>query len=206
MNNLRILIADDHAIVRMGLIALLNTKKGLTVVGEAENGSEAIRKTTELKPDVVVMDLMMPETDGLEATAAIKRTSPRTRVLVLTTSSLAEDLRRALDAGADGIVLKASANAELVRALCEMADGKSYVSGDAAKLLASPNAQSDLTPRQIEVLSAVTRGFTNADIAKQLGISLSAVKAHMTAILAKIGASNRSEAVAITLRDHLVRF
>ena len=205
MDKIKVLIADDHAIVRMGLSALLETEDDIELVGEADDGEAAVRKALRLKPDVVVMDLMMPEMDGIAATAALKERLPGARVLILTTSTVSDDIARALDAGAQGAITKSSANARLLAAIRSVASGKRVISPEIAELISEDPPLPELTARQSEILASITRGLTNADIAKQLGIVPDSVKEHVNAIFAKIGAANRTEAVAIALRKHLLK-
>jgi len=205
MDKIKVLIADDHAIVRMGLSTLLEADGGVDVVGEAENGTEAVRRTLRLRPDLVIMDLMMPEKDGVAATAEIKRLSPETKVLVLTTSTVSDELSRAVAAGADGVLTKSSANRELVSAIKSVAAGHRHVSREIAELISQDPPVPELTPRQKDILHAMTRGLTNKDISHELGIRADVVNQHVMAILGKIGAANRTEAVAIALRKHLLK-
>ena len=204
MDKIRVLIVDDHALVRMGLIALLGTEPDVDVVGEAEDGAAAVRKALRLRPDVVVMDIMMPGTDGITATRELKERLPGVRVLILTTSTASDDIARALEAGASGAITKSTANAKLIIALKAVAAGRRYLAPEIEELMTADPPVQKLTNRQTEILRSVTRGLTNADIALQLGIGAESVKDHLNAIFAKIGAANRSEAVAIALRKHLV--
>ncbi|MDE3275629.1 MAG: response regulator transcription factor [Verrucomicrobiota bacterium] len=206
MKETTVLIADDHAIVRMGLAALLEPESGIRVIGEADDGDVAIRKTMRNKPDIVIMDIMMPVRDGISATQEIKSRLPHTRVLILTTSTVSDDLSRALEAGADGAITKSNANAQLLTAIRAIAAGKRWVSPEIEKQIATDPPVQKLTERQEQVLSSIVRGFTNADIAHQLGIREDSVKEHLNLIFSKIGAANRAEAVAIALRRHLLRF
>jgi len=205
MNNIHVLIADDHAVVRIGLSALLETEPGISVVGVAKDGEEAVAETLRLKPDVVVMDLMMPKKTGIEATAEILAALPETKIIVLTTFAASDAIARALELGAAGAVMKTAEDAELISIIRTVADGGRVVSEEIQKLLTEDPPAEKLTPRQLDILSSVTRGFTNADIAKQLGLQEQSVKEHISAIFAKIGAANRSEAVAITLRKQLLK-
>ena len=202
---IRILVVDDHAIVRMGLIALLRTEPDFEVVGEAEDGKEAIKKAQELKPDIVVMDILMPECNGIEATAGIRKVSRRTRIVVLTTTSSARDLVRIREAGARGVVMKGSANENLIAAIRKVTAGEHYITPEAESLLvATPNIPPKMTERQTEILGALSRGLTNKEIAKLCGVSTNCIKLHVTTILNKLGASNRAEAVTIALREHII--
>ena len=205
MKKIRVLLSDDHAIVRMGLVSLLNSEEDIAVVGEADDGESAIRKALKLKPDVVVMDLMMPGTDGIAATSAILAKDPSIRILILTTSTVSDDLAHALDAGAHGVVTKSSEYPKLLAAIRSVAAGNRIVPAEIERLIAEDPPLPRLSPRQAEILQSVTQGLTNADIAKQLGISSDMVKEHLNAIFQKLGASGRSEAITIALRKHLLK-
>lgn len=203
---IKILIADDHTIVRMGLAALLTTEKDLKVVGLAKNGTEAVRLASELKPDIVIMDLVMPKLDGVAATAAITQDTPTAKVIILTTFGTSDGIAHALAAGAKGALLKNTDNNELVEAIRIVQSGREFVSADIRQQLAADPPLPELTPRQTEILSSLVRGLTDRDIARQLGIRSDGVSDHVHAILAKLGAANRTEAVAIALRKHLLKF
>ena len=205
MDKIKVLIADDHAIVRTGLSMLLEAQGGFDVVGEAENGTDAVRLALRLKPDVVVMDLMMPEMDGIAATREIKAKAAEAKVLILTTSTVSDDLSRALNAGADGAIMKSAANAELIAAIRDIAAGKRTVSPEISRLISQDPPLPELTPRQKDILASMVRGLTNKDIAQELGIRSDGVNQHIMAILEKLGAANRTEAVAIALRKHLLK-
>ena len=200
---IRVLIADDHAMVRMGLASLLDTEPDIEVVGEAENGEVAVRKALSLKPDVIVMDLMMPGKDGTAATVEVMRAQPETKVLLLTSFGTADGVAHALEAGATGAMMKNADISELVAAIRTIAAGGRAVSPEIRHFMEIDPPISRLTSRQSEILAAVVRGLTNDDIAKLFSIQRSSVKDHLTAIFAKLGASNRSEAVSIALRKHL---
>ena len=205
MDKIKVLITDDHAIVRTGLSMLLEAQGGFDVVGEAENGTDAVRLALRLKPDVVVMDLMMPEMDGIAATREIKAKAAGAKVLILTTSTVSDDLSRALNAGADGAIMKSAANAELVAAIRDIAAGNRAVSPEISRLISQDPPLPELTPRQKDILASMVRGLTNKDIARELGIRSDGVNQHIMAILEKLGAANRTEAVAIALRKHLLK-
>ena len=202
---IRILVADDHAVVRMGLAALLNLHKDFEVVGQAKNGEIAVKEAANLSPDVVVMDLMMPKIDGIEATRRILQNCRRTKVLILTSHAISDSIAKALAAGASGAVLKSAENKELVSAIRAIASGGSFVSAEIQGLMDTDPPVTGLTGRQSEVLQSLTLGLTNKDIAVQLGISIRSVEEHVNNILEKIGAANRAEAVGIALRKHLVK-
>ena len=205
MNKLRILIVDDHAILRMGLASLLNSKGEIEVVGDAANGSSGIKKAQKLKPDVVIMDLMMPGMDGCETTRRLLEQDPDAKVLVLTTFGTSDVINRALEAGAKGAIMKNCDFEELLTAIRTVADGKGYISAEIKRILSKDPPIAALSPRQKEILASIVRGLSNPDIAKQLGISLDMVKEHVETLFQKIGAANRTEAVAIALRKHLLK-
>ena len=205
MRKIRLLVADDHAVVRMGLVSLLESEKDIEVGGEAGDGDAAVSTARKTAPDVVLMDLVMPKKDGADATAAIKAERPETKVLILTTFSDTDDIARALNAGADGALLKNADYAEVAAAIRKVAMGKKTIAPEVKKMLAENPPLPELTGRQMDILSSMVRGLTNADIAKQFGITPDGVKFHITSILAKLGAANRSEAVAIALRKHLLK-
>lgn len=206
MEPIKILLADDHAIVRMGLGALLATEPGLQVVAEAADGEEAVQIATVHHPDLVIMDILMPLLDGIAATREIRRLSPSPAVIVLTSSTAPEDLSSAREAGAQGIVIKSAANDELLAAIDAVCRQRTtYISPDAAQLLEEQRDLPKLTPRQIEVLHSLSRGLTNKDIAKQFGISANCVKLHLANIFTRLGAANRAEAISIALRHRLIR-
>lgn len=202
---IRILIADDHAIVRTGLAALLNTEPGLRVVGEAKNGAEAIREALRYAPDIVIMDLMMPQKDGAEATAAIRQKLPQTRVLILTTYGSSDDIAHALKSGAAGVIMKTAPNEKLIAALRKIAAGEAYIAPEVKRQMILDPPTPQLSPRQAEVLQSLQRGLTNRDIALQLSISVDRVEQIVKTLLMKLDAANRTEAVAIALRKHLLK-
>jgi len=205
MKQIRILIVDDHKIVRTGLKALFSAEPDLLVAGEADDGKAAIRQSLALKPDVIIMDLMMPGVDGEDATRQLHAKDPSLHILVLTSYASSDVISHALDAGALGAVLKTADDEELVAGVRAVAQGKEFLSRGVRRLLAREPPTPNLTPRQAEVLHSLTRGLTNADIAKQLGLCEARVEEHVNAILTKTGAANRTEAVAIALKKHLLK-
>ncbi len=205
MKNIRVLIADDHAIVRHGLCALLGTERGIEVVGEAKDGNEAVARTKQLAPDVVIMDIVMPRKDGVEATVEIRAAVPSAKIVVLTSFGTSDKISRAIEAGATGALMKTAEDRELLSAIRTVANGGRVISPAVRKLISTDPPAPELTPRQLEILQAMARGLTNKDIAKMFRIRTDGVNEHVLAILAKLGAANRTEAVAIALRKQLIR-
>ena len=205
MKKTSVLLVDDHSVVRMGLAAIINIEKDLKVCGEAESGAEAVKLANEMRPDVVVMDFMMPGMDGAEATSAVLRASPESKVLVLTTYGTSVDIARALKCGAAGAVTKNLSNDELADAIRATARGERMLSAEIEASLSEAESDNGLTARQREVLDSITRGLSNDDIAGMLGISKVRVKQHLAALYQKLGAANRAEAVAIALRRQLLK-
>lgn len=205
MKKIRILLADDHTIMRMGLATLLESEPDMCVVGEAENGKVAVRLARELKPDVIIMDLMMPVLSGAEATRLIREENPNVRIVVLTTFGSSAELALAVRNGAAATLLKDTETADLVSVLRRVNDGKQVIPANIRAMLDEDTASADLTPRQLTILQSITRGLSNADIAKQLGISEIGVKKHLQVIFTKLGAATRAEAAAIALRKHLLK-
>lgn len=202
---IRVLIADDHAMVRMGLASLLGTETDIEVVGEADDGEVAVRKALTLKPDVVVMDLMMPKKDGATATAEIRELMPDTKILLLTSFGTADGVAHALAAGATGALMKNADFSELVASIRTVTSGGRAISPEIEHFIEEDPPVQKLTPRQMDILASVVRGLTNDDIARQFSIQRSSVKDHLTAIFAKLGAANRSEAISIALRKQLIK-
>ena len=205
MKKIKVLIVDDHAIVRLGLASILGTRKDIEVVGDAEDGAEAIRKTKRLTPDVVLMDIVMPEMDGATATAEIRRLIPSAKILILTSFGEADGIAHALDAGASGALMKNVDYSELVEAIRSVADGKTIIAPEIKKMLQESPPVPELTERQREILLSMSRGLTDADIAIQLHLTSNSVREHITTIFNKLGAANKTEAVAIALRKHLLK-
>lgn len=204
MKRIRILVADDHSLVRRGLVNLLKYQKDFSVVGEACNGKEAVEKAVELAPDVVIMDLSMPEMDGVEASRQIHESVQNANILILTTFGTSIDVARAINAGASGAIVKDSDDDTLLEAIRTVAVGGQVFSPEIAAIIKEP-LPPDLTERQREILEAIVHGQTSDIIASRLGISTDAVNQHINAVRAKLGASSRREAVAIALRKHLLK-
>ena len=204
-NTIKILIADDHAIVRMGLASLLSTQVGFKVIGDAEDGEMAVQKAVELKPDVIIMDIMMPNMDGIAATAEIHKILPEAKIIILTTFGTSDGIASALNAGAIGALLKNAPNTELIAAIRTVVKGEKSISEEIQRFMEEDPPAKALTDRQKEILEGLTRGLTNKDIAKSLHIREDRVKEHVNAIFEKLGAANRTEAVAIAMRKQLLK-
>jgi two-component system response regulator NreC len=212
---IRVLLADDHTLFREGVRALLATEEDIEVVGEASNGEEAVRMAVELSPDVVVMDLMMPVMNGIEATQRIHDSRPEVKVLVLSMYDDEEYVQRLLAAGACGCMLKQATGDELVRAVREVVSGgmplhpavaarlvKDYVRRVQGQDDASVSGA--LTPRELEVLRLVAEGHTNQDVADRLGLSRKTVDAHRTNLMRKLGLHDVTELVKYALRHRII--
>ena len=202
---IRVLIADDHKIVRAGLASLLGTEGDIDVVGQVANGREAVEQTLRLLPDVVLMDLMMPVMDGVQATEKIHAAAPQVKVVILTTFGTSDGIAHALAAGATGALMKNADDTELADAIRRTFCGEEAVAEEIRLQLELNPPVPALTPRQRDILDSMVRGLTNPDIAKQLGICQDRVKEHINAILVKLGAANRTEAATIALRKHLLK-
>ena len=205
MKRIKVLIADDHKIVRMGLAALFASEKDIEVVGEADDGESVVDRAIATQPDVIIMDLMMPRQDGIVATEKIKQKRPESQVIVLTSYNTSDKIAEALKSGASGALLKTASDSELIEAIRKVSAGGKYVSEEVQKLIETDPPVAPLTSRQMEVLQSLARGLTNKDIASQLCICEQRVEQHIRALLEKLEAANRSEAVAIALRKHLLK-
>ena len=208
MTKIKILIADDHTIVRAGIHQLLETQPDLEVIAEVENGRDAVEQTLRLEPSVVLMDLRMPEMDGVQAIASIKTQLPDTNILVLTTYDTDADIVRAVDAGATGYLLKDVPREELFRAVRATAKGETVLASSvAARLMNKVRAGGDeaLSAREIDVLLLVARGATNQEVAESLHISKATVKSHLIQICNKLGVSDRTAAVTTAIERGIIR-
>ena len=205
MAKIKVLIADDHSVVRMGLSALLDAEDDITVVGEAKNGEEAVREALRTSPDVVVMDLVMPKKDGIVATAELHEKLPSARVIILTSYSTSDGIAHAIKAGAVGALMKSTENEPLIEAIRAVAAGRQVIPGNIRRLMSEDPPVPELSPRQREILASITLGLSNDDIAKKLGIGTASIKTHILALFQKLGAATRAEAVAIALRKQLLK-
>jgi len=206
---LRLMIVDDHPVVREGLRGMLEADPGITVVGDAASGDEAVVRAAESRPDVILMDLRMPNGDGVSATARILAARPESRVIVLTTYETDQDIVRAVEAGAAGYLLKDTSRADLLTAIFSAARGETVLSPSVATRLVTrmrAPASESLSPREAEVLSLVAEGLTNAEIGKTLFISEATVKTHLLRVFGKLGVSDRTAAVTVALdRGFIIR-
>lgn len=210
----KVLLVDDHAILRDGLKMVLDAQPGMTVVGEAENGREALDLVEELHPDVVVMDIAMPQMNGAEATRQIKRRFPQTRVVILTMHENQQYLMQIVNAGATGAVLKRSAGSELVTAVKAAARGESFFSPSMASMLLEdyrvrlrqdePDDADMFTEREREVLQLVAEGKTNKEISDLLTVSIKTVQTHRAHIMEKLGAHDRTDLVRYAMRKGII--
>lgn len=210
---IRVMIVDDHAVVREGLRTYLDLSDEIEVVGEAGNGREAIDRAGVLKPDVVLMDLMMPEMDGIAATRGLKEVSPASKVIVLTSFTDDEHINPALRAGAIGYLLKDVSAADLVCAIDGANKGQVQLHPDVARRLMEQVATgprredppaSALTPRELEVLRLIASGMSNKEIARELGLNERTVKGHVSNILSKLGLADRTQAALYAVREGII--
>lgn len=215
MSPIRVLIAEDHTIVREGIRLILEAASDIEVVGEVTNGRDAVAQACELEPDVVCMDISMPDVDGLEATQQIKQRCPDVRILALTVHESDEYFFQMLKAGASGYVLKEAASSDLVSALRAVARGEVFLYPTVAKKLVDdyvsrvgeggePERYHGLTPREREVLTLIGEGLTNKEIAERLVISLSTVQTHYSHIVEKLGLNNRAELIKYAIQHGLI--
>lgn len=205
---IRLLIVDDHPVVRSGLQGMLASQIDFEVVGEAQDGSEGVALARKLRPDVILMDLRMPEMDGVEAIGRIKTRQPEMQILVLTTYESDADILRAIEQGASGYLLKDAPREDLYAAIRAVAQGKSPLApAVAARLMGRLRGSADkaLSNREIEVLELVARGTSNKQIGKELWISETTVKTHMLHVFEKLGVTDRTAAVTVALKRGIIR-
>jgi DNA-binding NarL/FixJ family response regulator len=209
---LRILVADDHELVRRGIRELLRARRGWTVVGEAANGREAVEKANKLKPDVAIVDISMPELDGLQATRQIREAIPNTEVVVLTMHESDQMVRRVLDAGARGYVLKSDIGTHLVKAVKDVSAGKLFLTPRVSDIVLkgflktgnqpdpTEHSRARPTPRELEIIRLLAVGKPNKKIAAELGITLRTVETHRAKIMLKLGLHSLAEIIHYALR------
>ena len=205
MSKIRILLADDHMLMRMGIATLVSTAKDMTVVGEACNGRQAVELAGSLRPDVVIMDLMMPEMSGGEATKAIHAAHPGIKIVILTTYGTSAELATAVTNGAVGVLLKDKVEMDLLNTIRFVIEGNQVIPTRLLAQIEEDKAMGKLTDRQMEILASVAEGQSNADIALQFGLSEITVKKHLSAIFERLGVANRSEAVALAFRKQMLQ-
>lgn len=201
---IRILIADDHAVIRDGLSMILGLQDDFTVIGQAQDGLEAVELCRRSAPDVVIMDLMMPKLDGCAATQKITSENPDIRILLLTSYTESSKILHAIKGGASGAIGKNAPREELLSAIRSVAGGKTVFSDEIKQLMAETKDIPVLSPRQKEVLESLSRGLTNDDIARQYNLSRAAIKFHLLELYRKLGVANRTEAVSIAMKRHLL--
>ncbi len=200
MTSIRVLIADDHAIVRSGLVQMVELTGGMEVIAQAGTGSEAVALFRQHQPDVTLMDLRMPEMNGVEAIVAILQEFPTAHIAILTTYDTDEDIFRGLQAGAKGYLLKDSKMVELIDAIRTLHTGKRYIPPAVGAKLAERMAQPQLSDRELDVLRLMSAGKTNPEISDDLSISESTVKFHINNIFSKLGVSDRTQAVVLAIK------
>jgi two-component system, NarL family, response regulator LiaR len=208
-NAIRVMIVDDHALVRSGLEAFLLVQKDLKLVAQAKNGQQAINLCAEAQPDVIMMDLMMPGMSGIETICQIKQQFPRTQCIALTSYKDEELVQGALKAGAIGYLLKDVSSEDLAMAIRSAYAGRPSLAPEAAQVLIQisrkgPAVGADLTDREREILAMMVEGLNNPEIAERLVISRGTVKFHVSSILSKLGVTSRTEAVSLALQNHLI--
>jgi DNA-binding NarL/FixJ family response regulator len=201
---IRIMVVDDHTVVRQGLVALLNTVPDLNVIAEAADGQEAVEAHRKYRPDVTLMDLRLPKIGGADAIAQIRQESPTARIIVLTTFDGDEDIYRALQAGAKGYLLKGTDADELTAAIRSVFAGKSKIPAFVAEKLAERMGGPALTTRELEVLKRIVAGRSNKEIASDLHISEATVKTHINSLLSKLGVNDRTQAATTALQRGIV--
>ncbi|MDE3090987.1 MAG: response regulator transcription factor [Chloroflexota bacterium] len=208
---IRILIADDHEIVRVGLRNVILSEPGMQVIGEAADGEQAVQQARALNPDVILLDLLMPRKDGLTAIAEIRKANPHARILVLTSFAGDDKIFPALQAGAQGYLLKESSSEELLQSIRQVYQGQSPLHPEVSRRVirklnqpAESPQKSILTDRELEILKEIARGRSNEEIAEQLVVSESTVRNHITSILAKLNLANRTQATLYALREGII--
>ena len=201
---IRVLIADDHPVVSMGIAGIINTQPDMNVVGQAKTGKEAVLLARQHSPDVILMDLRMPEMTGVEATEAILREKPNCAVIVLTTYQGDEDIRKALAAGARAYVLKGMSHLKLLEAIRSVHAGQRYIPRSILNSVPAKLSKPALSPREVDILRLVVKGLTNQEIAAALNITRGTVKWHVNIILRRLNVSDRTQAVVVALQRGII--
>lgn len=201
----RILVVDDHFMVRLGLIGAISTESDIEVVGEASSGAEALALFAELKPDITLMDGILPDFHGVEVTRQIIEKHPGARIILVSINDTAEDVHRALEAGAWGYIPKSSEKNAIVRAIRSVAAGERFLPPELSRKLSERNLQPPLSSREMEVLRLIAKGLANKQIAAELAVGEATVKSHVAHILEKLGAPDRTRAVTLAMERGLLR-
>ena len=202
---IRIMLADDHMLMRMGLSTLVACEEDMKIVGEARNGRQAVELALALKPDIIIMDLMMPELSGAEATKLIHEACPEIKIMVLTSFGTSKEMSDATTNGADGALMKDTAANDLIEAIRSIMAGKRLIPERLMRQAEEDNSTTSLSQRHLDILASVAQGQSNSDIAKQFGVSEVAIKKQLSAIFARLGVTNRAEAVALALRKQMLK-
>ena len=203
-DTVKILFADDHQIVREGLMRLIERESDLKIIAETDNGTDAVRLALQLRPDVTILDLRMPGLDGASAAVEILKRAPESKIVLLTSFTTAADIKRALNAGALGAVIKDCPCEMLIDAIRSVANGEKFVSQEIANIMEEEKRLPALSPRQKDILRLVAKGFNNDEIASRIGITRHGVKAHLAIVFERIGASSRTEAASIAISAGII--
>lgn len=203
-DTVKILFADDHQIVREGLMRLIERESDLKIIAETDNGTDAVRLALQLRPDVTILDLRMPGLDGASAAVEILKRAPGSKIVLLTSFTTAADIKRALNAGALGAVIKDCPCEMLIEAIRSVASGEKFVSQEIANIMEEANRLPALSPRQKDILRLVAKGFNNDEIASRIGITRHGVKAHLAIVFERIGASSRTEAASLAISAGII--
>lgn len=203
-DTVKILFADDHQIVREGLMRLIERESDLKIIAETDNGTDAVRLALQLRPDVTILDLRMPGLDGASAAVEILKRAPESKIVLLTSFTTAADIKRALNAGALGAVIKDCPCEMLIDAIRSVANGEKFVSQEIANIMEEEKRLPALSPRQKDILRLVAKGFNNDEIASRIGITRHGVKAHLAIVFERIGASSRTEAASLAISAGII--
>lgn len=203
---IRVLCVDDHPLVRKGIHAILANEPDILLVAEASTGTEALRQFRKHRPDVTLMDLQLPDTNGSDVTRIIRQETPDARIIALTSYARDQDIYRALEAGMRGYLLKEALHTEVVRAIRTVHTGRRMISPEISERIGESFPQISLTSREVEVLSLVAQGLANREIAERLGTASGTVKMHIQNIRSKLGAADRAHAVTIAVQRGILRF
>lgn len=203
-DTVKILFADDHQIVREGLMRLIERESDLKIIAETDNGTDAVRLALQLRPDVTILDLRMPGLDGASAAVEILKRAPESKIVLLTSFTTAADIKRAINAGALGAVIKDCPCEMLIDAIRSVANGEKFVSQEIANIMEEAKRLPALSPRQKDILRLVAKGFNNDEIASRIGITRHGVKAHLAIVFERIGASSRTEAASLAISAGII--